>query len=270
VRNYSGYLIAENEVAIKISYAYMSIVDEAITKCMVVSQSAEHVLGFVGVGKIVGVGFGVSNVREGDRVIVYADHNGVAETIHTANKDSVIVFNAKEFNDLEALIIATLSVSRHLLDTVKGANVLIVGNDLSIVPFAYVSQLNASKVYIVPSHTLWHDIIKGEHVSIYDEKPICDIVILSTYDPIILSLVSRIAKKEFTLIIHPGLMSLLKIFGYNLSNVLIKPIRFGDIGSGISIYKELKDSITHRMRLLSAFDYIERRVHPSVVNMQNL
>ncbi|MEL9939578.1 MAG: hypothetical protein QW632_03350 [Ignisphaera sp.] len=269
-KKYSGFIIGRNEVAVDISYVYMSVADEALINCMLVAQTSESVLGFAGVGKVIGVGLNVSDVREGDRVIVYADNSGVAQSIHIADRRVLIPFNAKGFNDLEALIIAVFSVSKDLVESVKGTNVLIVGKDLSIMPFALESQLNSSKMYTVPSHTLWPDIVKGEHISVYDTSPLYDVAVVATYDPLVLSLILRMAKEGATIILHPLLMPLAKFMEFKpSSNISLKSMKFGDISNGIQVYEKLKEIANSRIKPLDISTYLEKLTHPAAVALQS-
>ncbi|MEM0026507.1 MAG: hypothetical protein QXT53_01045 [Ignisphaera sp.] len=271
VKKYSGFIIGRSEIAVNISYVYMSIADEALTKCMLIAQTSEFAMGFVGMGRVIGVGVNVSNIREGDKVIVYASSNGVAQSIHIADSKAFTSFNAKGFNDLEALIIATFSISKDLVKTVEGANVLIVGKDLSIMPFALESQLTSSKIYTIPNYTLWPDIVKGEHISIYDANPLYDVAVIATYDPLVLSLIPRMAKERATIIIHPQLMTLVRLMEFKSSSgILLRPMVFGDISNGIQVYEKLKDVIISRIKPLDTSIYLTKLTHPAIVSLQGL
>jgi len=270
IQSFRGFMARLGEVAVQVSYAYMSIIDEAHAKCLLIAKDSPHVMGTVAVGKVIAVGIGVDRFREGDRVVAFTLTGGGAQSILTVSTSNVVVYNAKEFDYLDVLIIATLSVKRKLLDIVKGANVLVVGNDLSIIPFAHVAQQYSLKVFTIPRYTSWSDIVKGEHISIYEDRQLFDVIVIASCDPLVISLVPRLAKDDAIMIVHPAVRNLLKFSDFNAKSITIKFIQFGDMVSGESIYTEFKDIIRSKTPLLNPQNFIAKPVFPAFIDLQNL
>ena len=264
-REYRSFIVRFGEIAIQISYAYMSSVDEAYTKCWIVAQDSQHILGTIGVGKVVAVGVGVDSVREGDRVAAIT-FSSSAQSITTASSSAIHVFNSSNYTDLDLVFIASLSIQRQLLELIKGVHVLIVGKDLSIIPFALAAQQYAAKLYIIPKYTLWPDIVKGEHVSLFEDKPVSDVAVIATYDPAVVSAIPRLVKEDATLILHPLIKKVSTLTSSAPSSFNIKTMRFGDLAVGEAMYEKLKDVIVSRVPVVKPGVFIEKPRFPSIIS----
>lgn len=256
VTDYSGFLLREREVLVEVKYVYMSIADEALTRCFIVSNDYKRVLGSIAIGKVVRIGTGIQGIFEGDRVIVFplsgrapVDIDGAGQEMYSVNERYVLESSQKAYNDIEMLLIATLSIHRKMLENVKGLSTLVVGNDLSILPFVYYSTLYSPRFAIVPQYTLWPEVIKGEHVSMYNSGKKFDVIILASSDPLVSNIILRNYQDASTIIIHPSISSILR-----MSNLLsseddkhIMTMRFGDIGIGIEVFNTFRDHLIKRI-----------------------
>jgi hypothetical protein len=269
LQEFRSFIVRLGEVAIQVSYAYMSVADEAYTKCLLVARDSPHPLGTIAIGKVIGVGVGASEFREGDRVIAFTLTGGGAQSILSTHVNNAVTFNAREYNYLEALAVACLSIHRELLEVVKGANVLIVGKDLSIIPFAYAAQQYSCRVFTVPKHTLWPDVIKGEHISIYEGEQLFNVIVIASCNPLVISMVLRLAKDNATVIVHPALRSLVRLSDIGMGNVMIKLMQFGDMSSGEAVYTKFRDVIMSRIPVLKPQDFVSKPVFPAFVDLQS-
>jgi hypothetical protein len=270
IQGFRGFVARLGEVAVQVSYAYMSVADEAYAKCLLVAKDSPHVMGTVAVGKVIAVGVGANGFREGDRVVAFTITGGGAQSILTVGADNAIAYNAREYDYLDSLIIAVLSVRRELLELVKGANVLVVGKDLSVIPFTYVAQQHSLKVFTIPKYTLWPDVVKGEHISVYEDKRLFDVVVMASCDPLIVSLVPRLVRDGATLIVHPATRSLLRLAYFNVQSITVKLMQFGDMASGEAVHSRFKDLIKSRIPVLKPQDFTSKPVFPAITDLQSL
>lgn len=276
VENYSGVLLKRNEVLVEVGYVYMSIADEALTHCFTVSRSSKAVLGSIAVGRVLRTGVEFHGVSEGDRVIVFPimglapiEIDGACQSVYGIDAKYILESSQKAFSDLEMLYIAILSIHRKQLDLVKGVNTLIIGNDLSLLPFAHYSTMYASRLAIIPRYTLWPEIIKGEHVSMYNNDRRFDVVVLASSDPLASNVILKRFQEASTLIIHPSLSFTLRFSGVSPlnSDKHIIPMKFGDIALGIEIYNEFREHITKRVRVVGMDDVPKTVKSPLVVQI---
>ncbi len=264
VENYAGLLLRKNEILVEVKYTYMSIADEALTQCSIISRDYKRVLGSIAIGKVLRIGVESYSISEGDRVVVFPilghapiEIDGACQDIYNIDSKYALVSSQKAFSDLEMLFIALLSINKKLLDLVKGFNTLIVGNDLSILPFAFYSMLYSSKLAIIPKYTLWPEIIKGEHISIYNGTKKIDVIILASSDPLVNSIVLKSFRDASIIIVHPSILSMLKLDASlfsDSSDKYVTTMKFGDIATGMEVFNEFREYLAKRVELLSLND----------------
>lgn len=243
-----------------------------MSKCFTVSKDYKRVLGAIAIGKVVGIGVGVQGVSEGSRVIVFPvsagapiEIDGACQSIYSIDIKYVLEASQKAFNDLEMLFIASLSIHKKVLDTIKGLSTLIVGNDISILPFAYYSMLYSSKFAIIPRYTLWPELVKGEHVSIYNGRKF-DAVILASPDPLVNNIILKSYRDTSIIIIHPSILSTLR------SDSLLHPdaekriltMKFGDIATGIEVFNIYREHLIKNVELLN-FNSISKSIKAPLI-----
>ncbi|MCX8168200.1 MAG: hypothetical protein N3D82_04150 [Ignisphaera sp.] len=260
----------------EVKYVYMSIADEALTHCFMVSKDGKRTLGSIAVGRVLRTGVESRNISEGDRVTVFPilghapiEIDGACQSVYSIDTKYVLESSQKAFSDLDMLYIAALSINREQLNSVKGVSTLIVGNDLSLLPFMYHSMLYASRLAIIPKYTLWPEIVKGEHVSIYDSSRRFDTIILASSDPLVNDIILKNFREASTIIIHPSISSMLRFDNSLLfnSDKHILSIKFGDIASGIEIYSEFKECISKRVKLTNIDDVPKNIKSPLIVQI---
>uniref|UniRef100_A0A7C5Z0G1 Uncharacterized protein n=2 Tax=Ignisphaera aggregans TaxID=334771 RepID=A0A7C5Z0G1_9CREN len=273
VTEYFGSVVKEKELLIEIKYVYMSIADEALNQCNIIAKDYRRTLGSIAVGKVVRSGIGVQDIFEGSRVLVFPiannapiEFDGACQSIYNIGAEYVIASSQKAFNDLEMLFIATLSIHRKILNNIKGLSTLIVGNDISILPFAYYSMLYSPKFAIIPQYTLWPDILKSEHVSPYNSNRKFDVVVLASSDPLINNIVLKSYQDATIIIIHPSVLPMIKLSNmlssYSEKHVIV--MKFGDIGTGIEIFNAFKENLTKRINLIKV-DYIPKNIKTPLI-----
>lgn len=230
-------------------------------------------LGTIAIGKVAGIGVGVQGISEGSRVIVFPvsanapiEVDGACQSIYSVDIKYVLEASQKAFNDLEMLFIASLSIHKKVLDTIKGLSTLIVGNDISILPFAYYSMLYSSKFAIIPRYTLWPELVKGEHVSIYNNGRKFDAVILASPDPLVNNIILKSHRDASIIIIHPSILSTLR------SDSLLHPdaekriltMKFGDIATGIEVFNVYREHLIKKVELLN-FNSISKSIRAPLI-----
>jgi hypothetical protein len=112
--------------------------------------------------------------------------------------------------------------------------------------------------------------VKGEPISIYEDRQLFDVIVIASCDPLVISLVPRLAKDDAIMIVHPAVRNLLKFSDFNAKSITIKFIQFGDMVSGESIYTEFKDIIRSKTPLLNPQNFIAKPVFPAFIDLQNL
>ena len=248
--------IRKGEVLIKIFGVYFSFIDRGIALCKLVSKDSLRVLGTAGMGKVVGVGISVDPLLEGKIVItspickclIPIEQDGPAQTYYAISEECIAIVPQQYHDDPLAVVLSPLSIARELLEELKGAEVLLVGEDLSLLTFATYAQKYSSRILIIPKHTMWSDIIKGDHISLFDNTRKCDVIVIASDDPYVIELTITKARELSTIIMHPATAYLtnMRILATGRS-LKIKTMLFGDLSVGIDIYETYRSLLFERL-----------------------
>lgn len=258
VERFSTVMVENNDIAVKTSYSYISVTDIALTNCYLVAHQRK-VLGSIAVGKVIDRGVNIRDIYEGSKVIVYAIQSprylytlGGAQDVVVIEHENTVVAEPKDYKDLELLIIATLSIKKELIDDIKGKDVLLIGEDISLTSFAYYTSKYSCRIGVVPKCFPYTDIVKGEHISLYNTNRFFDVVVVATSDPLCVCLaLKKLAKYENS-------MAILYPYTYNIlgglclrNNIRFRTIVFGDISTGIEVFEAYKNLIVNKLNVVN-------------------
>lgn len=270
---YSSILLKRNEVLIKTSYAYISVTDIALNNCELIAKNVKT-LGSVAVGKVVDVGVDVDDVVPGSRAVVFAinnlhymDYFGVAQDLVNSEKEYVKVVKLGEYEDKELLIIASLSVDMSILELLKGRDVMLIGEDISIITFAHYAQKYSCRIGIVPRYTIpLLNTVGTEHVSIYNSYKDFDVIVIATHDPLPICLsVKNFAKERGSkVIVYPHMQKNLAITCTKSKDIFIETISLGDIGVGVEVYNAYRSAISRMVKVIDV-DNIPAKVKEPLI-----
>uniref|UniRef100_A0A7C2V9C6 Uncharacterized protein n=1 Tax=Ignisphaera aggregans TaxID=334771 RepID=A0A7C2V9C6_9CREN len=271
---FSSFMLRSNEVAIKVSHSYLSVTDVAFSKCSLVASNRKA-LGSIAIGRVVDRGVSVEDVSEGSRAIgfvlmspYYTSNLGGAQDIAVIDQYFVREVKMDVYTDLEALLIAGLSVSKDVVDELKGKDVVLIGEDISLLTFAYYAQKYSCKVGIVPRYMfLGAKIVKGEHISLHSVKKTFDVVVLAVSDPAIACLAAKNLSKTkgSMLILYPGTQRFLPSICVDQDDAKIKVMGLGDLDLGIKVFEEYRDLLIQSLRILKPEELPKRLDKPSVI-----
>lgn len=251
-------IINNNDIAIRTSYSYLSVADIALSNCYLVANQRKS-LGSIAIGKVVDKGVNVSGIYEGVRVVVfpinspqYLETSGGAQDIVVVDQSYAKVVELKSYSDLEVLIIAALSVEGELIEYIKGKDVLLIGNDISLAAFAYYASKYSCRVGIIPKQFPDLGLAKAEHISLYDKSRQFDVVVVATANPVYVRLATRnmLKNRDSMVILYPHTHNLLHGICTKY-NVRIRSMAFGDIDIGLKVFESYRDTI---MSKIKAFD----------------
>ncbi len=252
IEEYKAVMIRKSQILINVTHALYSIADEALSKCLIVATDFKRVLGSIGIGKIVEKSFDVNDLDIGSRALLFPinhgapiDMDGAIQEMYSVEHDVVKLANMKMYTDVEALLIGSLSIDKNILDLLRGARILIVGRDLSILSFIYYASLYSSSLSIIPKYTLAINNVKLSHESLFNKDKIFDIVVLAIHDQYVINLVlSSFGINSSILILYPTVMSAIGSSLRRLTkNVTIVPMRFGDLRMGEEVYNNIKNNL---------------------------
>lgn len=260
---YHSFIVRENDVAIKTSYSYISVTDIAIAKCNLVADSYK-VLGSIAIGKVVDRGVNVNNIYEGHRAIVYPIHSphylytlGGAQDIIVIDQKYAKVVEFNSYNDLEIGIIATLSVDKEFIDYVKGKDIVLIGDDISLIVFAYYASKYSCRIGIT-SRSLDVGVAKAEHISLYSTTRLFDVLVIASTDPATLCLAVRnLANNNASLLLYPYLQNMISGSCIKDNNISINVISFGDIDIGLEVFETYRDVLVKRIKVID-IDHIPK------------
>lgn len=272
IDNFDFFMIRSNEVALKSLYSYVSVADVAIANCYIVGD-ARKPLGSISVGRVIERGVDVEDVHEGSRAIAFPIHSpqflytdGALQDVVVTERDLVKVAELEGYNDLEALLIAALSVTKDLIEYIKGRDVILIGNDLSLTTFAFYASRYSSRIGLVPSLSKGLDIDVGEHVSLYKKHREFDTIVIATADPSGLCLAIKNLSKDrgSTLIVYPYIHQILNSICIRSRDIEMKTLRLGDIGIGIEVFEAVKERLIRRVSVVS-IDELQKGVSKPLI-----
>jgi hypothetical protein len=274
LEKYSSILLKSKEVLIKTSYTYLSVADIALNNCELVAKGRK-VLGSIAVGKVIDIGVAVNDVISGSRAVIFAinsvdylDTFGCAQDLFSVEKDFIKIVKLSEYNDKELLILAILSVDKDILEVLKGGDILLIGEDISILSFAHYAKRYSCRVGIVPQFTLHLlNTIGTEHISIYNSPKNFDVIVLATHDPLLMCLtVKKFAKDRGSkVIVYPHMYKSMAFSCINSSNISIETVGFGDIEVGIEIFDTYRDSISKLFKVFEVNNVPMKNSNPLIV-----
>jgi hypothetical protein len=276
LEKYSSVLVENGEVLVRTSYAYLSVADIALNNCVLVGGERK-VLGSIAVGRVVDTGVDVDDIVSGSRVIVftvnssnYIDKIGGAQDMLSVRRDIVKIIKLDEYSDRDVLVLATLSIIKDLIDYIKGVDVVLIGEDISILTFAYYAKKYSCRVGVVPKHTIqFLSTVGTEHVSVYSSEKRFDVIILATHDPFLMCFaVKRFTKtKNSVVIMYPHMYRSLAFPCIEGVDITIKTMSFGDFDVGIEVFNAYKDSIQKMIKIME-LDSIRTKVkEPLIVKL---
>lgn len=260
-------MIRSSEVVLRTSYSYLSVTDLALVYCNLVAKDRKP-LGSIAVGRVVDKGVAVEGISEGSRAVAfllsspyYTYSLGGIQDLVVVDRGYVRVAELKNYSDLELTVIATLSIDRELLDYLKGRDVALIGEDLSILTFAYYASKHSCRIGLVPQYTLKLNIVKGEHVSLYNTSRPFDTIVLTTPEPAVACLATKnlLKNKGSTVIAYPYTWGFLGSICIK-NDLVIKSIALGDIEVGIRVFEEYKNAV---MSKLKVYDLESLPKHPT-------
>lgn len=274
LEKFSITMIKSSEIALKVLYSYFSIADAAFVCCNLVAKERK-VLGSIAIGKVVDKGVAVEDINEGSRAIAFLINSpqytrslGGIQDLVVVDREYVKVVELKNYSDLELLAIAALSVDRELIEYLKGRDVALVGEDLSILTFAYYATRYSCRVGIVPRHTLRFNLVKGEHISLYNSSKLFDVLILATHEPAIacLAIKNLLKGKEPTVILYPYTQNFLSSICIK-DNMVVKSIALGDTEIGVKVFEEHKNIIMSKLKILDLESLPKYPVEPLFIKL---
>ncbi len=250
--------VERGQVVVRVDYVYFSTVDRALASCALVTDSSMRVLGTSGSGRVIDTGIDADSTLEGKYVatnplcgsIAPIERDGAAQELYPVDQRCIHVLPPNFANDPLAPLAPLLSASRRQLEELYAREVLVVGQEIALLPFALYARRNSSRLWIVAKHTLWPDIVRGDHVSLYDMKRRVDVVVIAEPDPSAAWLALSMLREGGIAILYPS-TSITPTLLHLLSakRIRIEILELGDIEAGLRLLEELRQVLEQRVRL---------------------
>ncbi len=254
----SEILIEQGNVLIKTFAVLFTFVDRAVLHCRALCTTLSGTLGTSAMGRVLARGIGVDEPIEGRMVVVDPTCPGLRpiESDGCASELLIVPRNCIEFvppargRDPLTLLAKNLSVDRGVLELLEGVDLLVVGEDLSLITVAMHGARNAARMCTVPKHVLWPDVVVGEHVSLLDSSRKFDVVYVATSDPYVARLAVAKLREGGKLIVHPLTKRLLWLDAFP-SKIDIVELRYGALREGLKILDNLRGLLAKRVALFN-------------------
>ncbi len=251
--------VERGHIVARIDYVYFSTIDYALTSCTLVTDSSMRVLGTSGSGRVVDTGVDADPTLEGKYVatnpfcgsVAPIERDGAAQELYPVDQRCVHVLPPSFANDPLAPLAPLLSASRRQLEELYAREVLIIGQEIALLPFALYAHKNASRLWIVAKHTLWPDIVRGDHVSLYDMERRVDVIVIAEPDPSTTWLALSMLREGGLAIIYPSTPitpTLLHLL--SAKRIRIEILELGHIENGLRLLEELRQVLEQRVRLV--------------------
>jgi len=268
-------MIRRNELAIRISYSYLSVSDICIANCFLVASSHKP-MGSISVGRVIHRGVDVENIYEGMRVVLfpinsprYLETLGGAQEVAVIDHHYVKPAEFKNYSDIETMLIAMLSVESDVVDLVKGKDILIMGNDISLLTFAYYASRYSCRIGTIPKLTINSKVLKGEHVSLHNSDKKFETIVVATPDPTAICLaIKNLAAHKATIILYPQLNKLLNGICINNKEIRMATIGLGNMQIGIEIFENFKEFLMKEITIIDHEDLTEHVSRPLILRFR--
>jgi len=203
--------VPRGHVLLKTSLALLGEVDRAIALCFASCLDA-HALGVAAHGKVLDVGLGVESGLEGRNVVTkpFCEEaplfrDGYAQEISVVDARCLEVV-PPSVDPLDALMAMQLSSPREQLEELEAREVLVVGRDLSLLPYAVFCSERSSRCFAIPRETPVARNIGLEAASLTARK-LFDVVVIATMDPMVIESVVRMCRDGGTIVVYPPILS---------------------------------------------------------------
>ncbi|NPA97492.1 MAG: hypothetical protein GXO32_07830 [Crenarchaeota archaeon] len=195
------------ELLIRPSLAVLTEVDRAVAECIAVCID-RLALGSSAIGKVIDTGVGVDPTLEGKRVCVRpwcglapVERDGFAQEVARVPEECVEAV-PREVSDVDAAISMFLAVSEEQLEEITAREVLVIGRDPIILPFAMRAKKLASRVFSVPSETPVARHLGIEATSITGRRSF-DVVVVASLDPAVVNASLSMCRDGCVALVHP-------------------------------------------------------------------
>ncbi len=249
--------VERGQVIVRIDYVYFSTIDRALTSCALVTDSSMRVLGTSGSGRVIDTGVDADPTLEGKYVatnplcssVAPIERDGAAQELYPVDQRCIHALPPSFANDPLAPLAPLLSASHRQLEELYAQEVLIVGREFALLPFALYARKNSSRLWIVAKHILWPDIVRGDHVSLYDVERKVDVVVIAEPDPSTAWLALSMLREGGLTIIYPSTPitpTLLHIL--SAKRIRVELLELEHIENGLKLLEELRQVLEQRIR----------------------
>ena len=260
IATYYTPAVERGQVVVSVEYTYFSTIDYAIARCCLVTESSMRVLGTSGSGRVVDTGIDADPTLEGKYVVTNPmcgavaplQRDGAAQDLYPVDQGCIHILPPTMVGDPLAPLVPILSASPRQLEELYGREVLVVGREIALLPYALYARRNASRLWIVAKHTLWPDIVGGEHLSIYDTNRRVDVVVIAEPSPAIAWLALSMVREGGLAIVYPSTpitVSLLHIA--SARRIRIELIELSNVVEGLRLLNELRNTLANRVKLVA-------------------
>jgi len=263
----NAYIMRRGYVFVDVSTVYISVGDKAVALCRSV-YPGKYVYGMAIRGVVLDVGVGVDKSIVGRAVVGISGCTYGCCGLMLGEVEARYVWELpKELRD-DAYVVALgpLSITEEVLRIVDGANVLLIGEDISLLSFWWRAQQKSARISVATKFTPIYKSMKADHVSLLDSEKKYDVVVVASSNPLAVNLAPRALKDCGTLVLHPSIKDMLL---YAPSGcVEVKLMKFGDFASAYRLYTNIEDSIKDVLKLSSSSDTVYRA--PAILSLRNL
>jgi len=262
-----AYIMRRGYVYVDVSAVYMSVGDRAVALCRRV-YPGKYIYGMAVRGVVLDVGVGVDRSIIGRAVVGISGCTYGCCGLMMGEVEAQYVWELpRELrDDVYAVALGPLSVAEEVLRIVDGANVLLIGEDISLLPFWWRAQQKSARISVATKFTPIYKSMKADHVSLLDSEKKYDVVVVASSNPLAINLASRALKDCGTLVMHPSIKDMLL---YTSSGcVEVKLVKFGDFASAYRIYTNIESSVKDVLKISSSSDTVYRA--PAILSLRNL
>jgi len=262
-----AYFMRRGYVYVDVSTVYMSVGDKAVALCRSV-YPGKYVYGMAIRGVVLDVGVGVDKSIIGRTVVGMSGcvYGCCGLMLGEVEVQYVWELPKELRDDAYAVALGPLSVAEEVLRIVDGANILLIGEDISLLSFWWRAQQKSARISVATKFTPIYRSMKADHVSLFDSEKKYDVVVVASSNPLAVNLALRALKDCGTLIIHPSIKDMLL---YTSSEcVEVKLMKFGDFASAYRLYINIEGAVKDIVKFSSSSDTVYRA--PAILSLRNL
>lgn len=261
--------LRRGEVLLRTEVAYLGEIDRGIASCLAMCFE-NRALGTTGCGRVIDVGIGVDPSIEGRRVVVKPfcrgapiAEDGYAQELAVADSRCVEVV-PPAMNCVDAVLAEIVAAPRELLEELESREVLLVGRDASLIPYAVTCVERSSRCFSIPRETPLARDLGLEAVSTSTTR-VFDVVVIGAVDPFLAEVAVRACREGGIVVAYPPLLELGMV--RPRTRCRLEAMKFGNLRRGSEVLSKVRNIVLKRVKTFEDIDPYAAFEAPALLNL---